>query len=164
MMVELRNTNGADMKISEEGKALIKSFEGCKLESYLCSAGVPTIAWGKTQGVEMGMTCTQEQADQWFDEEIVEYEDYVNELVTAPLEQYQFDALCSWVYNLGPANLQASSLLRELNQGNYDRVPAEIKKWCKATVNGEKVVLPGLERRRTAESMLFQNNGDWHTI
>jgi len=51
------------MKISEEGKALIKKFEGCKLEAYLCSAGVPTIAFGRTKNVKLGDTCTQEQAD-----------------------------------------------------------------------------------------------------
>lgn len=145
------------MQISEEGKGIIKRFEGCKLEAYLCSAGVPTIAWGKTHGVKMGDTCTQEQADQWFDEEIVEYENYVNDLVTAPLNQSQFDALVSWVYNLGPANLKSSTMLRVLNEGKYDLVPSEMRKWVKA---GGKVNA-GLERRRLAESMLFESNPDW---
>ena len=86
--------------------------------------------------------------------------DYVNEYVSVPLNQSQFDALCSWVYNLGPANLKTSTMLRVLNEGKYELVPSEMKKWCKA---GGKV-LEGLQRRRLAESMLFEGNGDWHKV
>ena len=81
------------MKISEEGKSLIKKFEGCKLEAYLCAAGVPTIAWGRTKDVKMGDTCTQEEADAWLDEELEEYEAYVDKAVKVELKQNQYDAL-----------------------------------------------------------------------
>ena len=74
-------------------------------------------------------------------------------MVKCPLSQNQFDALVSWVYNLGPANLQASTLLKVLNAGDYAGVPAQIMRWNKA---GGKV-LEGLTRRRQAEADLFGN-------
>lgn len=143
--------------ISQEGKALIKMFEGCRTEAYLCSAGVPTIAWGRTKGVTMGDTCTQEQADDWLDEELEEYECYVNEAVTVDLTQNQFDALVSWTYNLGPNNLKASTMLKVLNNEQYDEVPAQIKRWNKASGK----VLEGLVRRRDAEALMFEGK-DWY--
>ena len=147
------------MKISEEAKSLIKKFEGCKLEAYLCAAGVPTIAWGRTKDVKMGDTCTQEQADAWLDEELEEYEAYVDKAVKVKLEQNQYDALVSWTYNLGPANLNASTMLKLLNAGDYHTVPNQMKRWNKA--GGE--VKQGLVRRREAESTLWQGE-DWSNI
>ena len=145
--------------ISAEGIALIKKFEGCKLEAYLDSVDVPTIAWGTTKLVSIGDTCTQEQADDWLEEELVEYEGYINDMVKVPLDQSQFDALVAWVYNLGPTNLSKSSLLRELNNENYQAVPNEIKRWNKA---GGKV-LGGLVRRREAEALLFVGQ-EWYEV
>ena len=81
------------MGISKEGLNLIKKFEGCKLEAYRCAADVPTIAWGRTKDVMMGDTCTQEQADAWLEEEIVEYEDHVHKAVEMPLSQHQFETM-----------------------------------------------------------------------
>ena len=120
------------MNISAEGIALIKKFEGCELEAYKCSAGVWTIGYGHTKDVVEGMTITQEQAEEMLVEELHEYEKYVNENVTVALSQNQFDALVSWVYNLGPANLKASTMLKVLNSGKYEDVPAQIKRWNKA--------------------------------
>ena len=139
------------MNISAEGKSLIRSFEGCRLSAYLDSAGVPTIGWGRTKGVKMGDTCTQQQADAWFDEELPEYEGYINDMVTVPLEQHQFDALVSWVYNLGPANFGQSTLLKRLNAGDFIGTAAEFRKWNRAG----GVELPGLTRRRMAERAMF---------
>ena len=144
------------MNISQEGIALIKRFEGCELEAYLDSVGIPTIAYGRIKNVRMGDTCTQEQAESWLEEELPEYEGYINDMVNVPLDQNQFDSLCSWVYNLGPNNLSESTLLRVLNDGKYDEVPAQIKRWNKA---GGKV-LEGLMRRREAEALLFEDK-EW---
>ena len=138
--------------ISEEGIALIKKFEGCELEAYQDSVGVWTIGYGHTKGVEKGMTITKEQADTMLQEELAEYEGYINDMVTSNLGQCEFDALVAWVYNLGPTNLKNSTLLKEVNAGNYQAVPQEIKRWNKA--GGE--VLKGLMRRREAEALLFQ--------
>lgn len=147
------------MKISQEGISLIKKFEGCELTAYQCSAGVWTIGYGHTKGIEEGMEITQQEAEDMLVEELHEYENYINDNVTAPLSQNQFDAMVSWVYNLGPANLKASTLLKVLNAGDYDGVPAQIKRWNKAG----GVTLDGLIRRREAESLLFQNK-EWYEV
>ena len=84
-------------------------------------------------------------------EELKEYENYVNTLVTCDLNQNQFDAMVSWVYNLGGGNLKASTLLKVLNSGDYAGVPEQMLRWNKA---GGKV-LEGLTRRRQAEADLF---------
>ena len=80
-------------------------------------------------------------------------------IMSSPLSQNQFDAMVSWVYNLGPSNLLASTLLKVLNAGDYDGVPAQIKRWNKA--GGQ--TLDGLIRRREAESLLFQNK-EWYEV
>ena len=147
------------MKISQEGISLIKKFEGCKLTAYQCSAGVWTIGYGHTKGVTEDTKITQEEAEEMLVEELHEYESYINDFVTAPLSQNQFDALVSWVYNLGPANLKSSTLLKVLNEGKYNEVPAQIKRWNKA--GGE--VLQGLIRRREAEALLFLDK-EWYEI
>ena len=147
------------METSSEGISLIQKFEGCELEAYQCSAGVWTIGYGHTKDVVEGMTITKEQAEQMLVDELHEYENYINEYVTVALSQNQFDALVSWVYNLGPANLKASTMLKVLNSGKYEDVPAQIKRWNKA---GGKV-LEGLIRRREAEACLFKGM-EWFEI
>ena len=147
------------MKISEEGLSLIKKFEGCELNAYEDAVGIPTIAYGRIKNVKMGDSCTKEQAEDWLAEEMPEYEGYINDQVKVDLEQNQFDALCSWVYNLGPTNLKSSTLLKVLNEGDYNGVPAQIKRWNKAGGS----VLDGLTRRREAEALLFQGK-EWYEI
>ena len=139
------------MKISNTGIDLIKHFEGCETEAYLCPAGVPTIGYGHIKGVQMGDVITETQAHEMLVEELDEYESYINDLVTVSLNQNQFDAMVSWVYNLGGGNLRASTLLKVLNSGDYAGVPAQMMRWNKA---GGKV-LEGLTRRRQAEADLF---------
>ena len=147
------------METSNEGISLIQKFEGCELEAYQCSAGVWTIGYGHTKDVVEGMTITKEQAEQMLVDELHEYENYINEYVTVALSQNQFDALVSWVYNLGPANLKASTMLKVLNAKEYEDVPAQMKRWNKA---GGKV-LEGLIRRREAEACLFKGT-EWFEI
>ena len=147
------------MKISKEGLALIKKFEGCKLESYKCAAGVWTIGYGSTKGIKEGMSISQEEADNLLLEDVAVFEDNVLDAVTMPLSQHQFDALVSWTFNLGGANLKASTMLKKLNAGEYEEVPAQMKRWNKA---GGKV-LQGLIRRREAEALLFEGK-EWINI
>ena len=147
------------MKISQEGLALIKKFEGCKLESYKCAAGVWTIGYGSTKGIKEGMSISQEEADNLLLEDVAVFEDNVSDAVTMPLSQHQFDALVSWTFNLGGANLKASTMLKKLNAGEYEEVPAQMKRWNKA---GGKV-LQGLIRRREAEALLFEGK-EWHEV
>jgi len=150
---------GSSMHISQEGLSLIKKYEGCELKAYLCPAGVLTIGYGHIKNVKEGDTITQEEANDMLLHEMVEYEDYINELVKVDLEQYQFDALCSWVFNLGPTNLISSTLLKVLNNKDYEGVPTQIKRWNKS--NGE--VLEGLVKRREAEALLFENKS-WENV
>ena len=151
------------MNISQEGLSLIKKFEGCKLESYKCAAGVWTIGFGSTSGVEEGMEISQERADMLLLEDVEVFEETVNNLVEVDLEQNQFDALVAWTFNLGSTNLKNSTLLKVLNDKNYEGVPEQIKRWNKATVDGERQVLEGLVRRREAESLLFTGE-DWSKV
>ena len=139
------------MKTGSKGIDLIKHFEGCELEAYKCPAGVWTIGYGHIKGVKEGMTITEHQAEEMLKSELNEYEGYINNLVTAELNQNQFDAMVSWVYNLGGGNLKASTLLKVLNAGDYAGVPAQMMRWNKA---GGKV-LEGLTRRRQAEADLL---------
>ena len=139
------------MKISENGLNLIKHFEGCELQAYKCPAGVWTIGYGHIKTAHEGKVITQEQADEMLVEEMEEYEGYINKAVKVELNQNQFDAMVSWVYNLGNGNLGASTLLKVLNMGDYAGVPAQMLRWNKA---GGKV-LEGLTRRRQAEADLF---------
>ena len=139
------------MRIGNKGIDLIKHFEGCELEAYKCPAGVWTIGYGHIKGVYEGMTIDSFQAEEMLKSELHEYEGYINNLVTVELNQNQFDAMVSWVYNLGGGNLKASTLLKVLNAGDYAGVPAQMMRWNKA---GGKV-LEGLTRRRQAEADLF---------
>jgi lysozyme len=147
------------MNISQEGISLIKKFEGCELEAYQCAAGVWTIGYGSTKDVKEGDTLTQKEADNLLLHEMQEYEGYIKELIKVPLKQNQFDALVSWVFNLGPANLKASTMLKFLNAGDYHLIPSQIKRWNKASGK----VLEGLIRRREAEALMFEDK-DWSAV
>jgi len=147
------------MKISLEGLALIKRFEGCRLKSYKCSANVLTIGYGHTGGVKETDTITQDEADKLLQEDVEQFEKYVDDNVTVELGQSQFDALVAWTFNLGVGNLRESTMLKKLNSEDYASVPSEMKRWNKA---GGKT-LDGLIRRRKAESLLFESK-EWHKV
>ena len=147
------------MKISQEGIALIKKFEGCELDAYQDAVGVWTIGYGHIKGVKEGMQITKAQAEEMLVEELSEYENHVLKAVENQLDQCMFDALVSWTYNLGPTNLNSSTMLKVLNAGEYEEVPAQIKRWNKAGGN----VLEGLVRRREAEALLFEGK-DWTNV
>ena len=147
------------MNISQEGVSLIKKFEGCEYNAYKCAAGVWTIGYGHTADVKEGDLVTQQEADKILEEDMKEFEGYIKNLVKVPLKQNQFDALVTWVFNLGPSNLEQSTMLKFLNAGDYHLIPSQIKRWNKA---GGKV-LEGLIRRREAESLLFEDK-EWHEV
>ena len=147
------------MKISLEGLALIKRFEGCRLKAYKCSAGVLTIGYGHTGGVTETDTITQDDANKLLQEDVAKFEEYVDDNVIVELNQGQFDALVAWTFNLGPGNLRESTMLKKLNEADYTSVPNEMKRWNKA---GGKT-LDGLIRRRNAEALLFQSK-EWHQV
>lgn len=149
------------MKIAPSGVALIKRFEGCRLSAYLCPAGVWTIGYGHTSAagapvVTPSLTITLQEAEDILRCDLVKYEGGVNKFVKVPLTSNQFDALVSFAFNCGLGALAKSTLLKRVNAGEFDRVPAELMKWTKA--NGRS--LPGLVARRRAECALWRGLPD----
>ncbi len=140
------------MNIGPQGIALIQSYEKCRLSAYLPTPhDVPTIGFGHTKGVSMGDACTQEEADAWFLEDIAWVEECINKAVTAFLSQPEFDALCSLCFNIGCSAFGKSTLVKLLNQADFDGASKEFLKWDKQ--HGQ--ALAGLTARRTAEQTLF---------
>lgn len=149
-------------QVSEEAVALIKNFEGLHrvqpdgtVSSYKCPAGKWTVGWGSVRGVRSGMKLTVGECEERLKKDIDDHAKAIYKHVNVPLTQGQFDALTSFVFNLGEANFKSSTLLRLLNQGRYDEVPEQIMRWNKARVNGKLTPLRGLTRRRAAEAAIF---------
>jgi lysozyme len=140
------------MEYSKAGDALTSSFEQCRLKAYPDSGGVPTIAWGHTRGVALGLTCIQEQADAWRKEDEGYTVEAVNHLVTVQLTQAEFDAIVDFDFNVGNQALKNSTLLRLLNDGNFVGAAQEFDKWDHV----KAVVVAGLLRRREAETKEFE--------
>ncbi|MEN6622868.1 MAG: lysozyme [Smithella sp.] len=137
------------MKATDNCVQLIKRFEGLYLKAYVCPAGVLTIGYGHTRGVKPGDEINELQAEIYLREDVEACEIQLNYL-TLPINQHQFDALCSFIFNLGIGNFMQSTLLKKLKAG--DKTAAdEILRWDKS---GGKV-LPGLTARRKAEYDLF---------
>jgi len=144
------------MKIGEQGLKLIKKFEGLRLEAYVCPAGIWTIGYGSTfifgRRVEPNDIITEEEAEAaLLDHLECEVYPVLTALVHSELNQNQFDALCSFIYNLGKGAFEQSTLLRKLNRKDYAGAAREFKRWVYA--GGKK--LEGLITRRAAEAALF---------
>lgn len=139
------------MRISDKGINLIKQYEGCKLFAYRDSVGVATIGYGHTKGVRMGQAITQKQADEFLREDIMEAEKVLNNM-GINFTQNQFDALCSWIFNLGTGNFIHSTMTKRISAGAGDEaITDELIRWHNA---GGKPLL-GLMRRRVAEANMF---------
>lgn len=137
------------MKTSQRGINLIKEFEGLRLTAYRCPAGVYTIGYGHTRGVKRGMKITEEEASAFLTADLRNSERAVERYNGIyHWSQNEFDALVSFTFNCGAANLRA--LLRN-GQRNRSQIAATLPMYRKA---GGKV-LRGLERRRAAEKTLF---------
>ena len=136
---------------SDKGIRAIEGYEGVRLSAYLDSVNVPTIGVGHTLGVKMGDVITKEQAEEFLRADLEDAEYAVNKYVLMPLNQNQFDALVSFVFNLGAGAFKGSTLLKRLNAGLYKEAADEFLKWNKA---GGKV-LQGLVNRRVAERAMF---------
>ena len=140
------------MNIGQNGLDLIKTFEGCCLTAYMPTPhDVPTIGYGHTKGVVMGTSITKAEADAFLLDDLEWVEHAISVNVTVPLTQNQYDALCSFVYNLGATNFRRSTLLRKINAGDYVGGGNELLRWNKQ----KGKTLRGLTRRRKAELTLF---------
>lgn len=131
--------------------SIIKGYEGLRLKAYQDSVGVWTIGYGHTKGVSGGMEINETQADTFLREDVSWAQDAVNDNVSVPLNQCQFDSLVSFTFNLGETNLKSSTLLRKLNGGDYLGAANEFQRWNKA--GGKE--LAGLTKRRNAEANQF---------
>ena len=147
------------MEASKKGLDLIKEFEGFRSETYICPTGHPTIGYGHKlkPGEEFPVGITRDKADALLREDVAGTETGVENAAKVALNQNQFDALVSFAFNVGIGNLIRSTLLRKLNMGDYDGAAEEFGRWVYGTVNGEKQRLPGLIRRREAETELFKS-------
>ena len=137
--------------INAAGLALVRSYEGLRLEAYQDTSGIWTIGYGHTQGVKPGGSISTAQAEQFLDADLTEVERAVTRLVKVPLTDNQFSALVSFVFNEGEGAFARSTLLRKLNEGGHRLVPAYLKSWI--FDNGR--MLPGLMKRRAAEAYLW---------
>lgn len=137
--------------LSKRGENLIKSHEGIRLQPYDDGTGVQTIGYGHTgEGVKK-VKISRSEADELFQKDIANVQDAISELVEVELSQNQYDAVASLIFNIGRGNFAKSTLLKKLNQGDFQGAANEFIKWRKA---GGKV-LKGLENRRKEEQRLF---------
>lgn len=136
---------------------VIKHYEGCKLEAYLCPAKIPTIGFGNTfysdgKPVKIGDKITLKQAEDILPNIVLKFAQGVDRLVKRELLQCEFDSLVSFAYNCGLGNLEKSNLLREVNKkGSALKIETEFLKWNK----GGGKILDGLTRRRKTEALLY---------
>ena len=138
------------MKASKNCTDIIKRFEGLYLKSYLCPAGKLTIGYGHTRDVKLGDQINEFQADIFLSEDLKTVEDNLNRL-DLPVNQNQFDALCSLVFNVKLVDFMKSKLLAKIKAGDPSAAE-EFLDWTKA--GGKE--LPGLVARRKAEYDLFR--------
>lgn len=134
---------------------LIKSFEGLRLEAYQDPAGIWTIGYGHTRGVRPGQTIDEAEAERLLRQDLRTAAGAVERHVGPPLNDNEFGALVSFVFNVGEGAFASSTLLKRLNAGDRGAVPDQLRRWDKATVGGKKVQLRGLARRRAAEALLW---------
>ena len=139
------------MKISQKGIDLIKKFEGCKLYAYRDSVGVATIGYGHIKGVKMGMSITQQQAETFLKDDIKPVETFLNGM-GINYTQGQFDALTSWIFNLGQGNFKSSTMYKYIVARKSDlEITDQMVKWHNA---GGKPLI-GLKKRRCDEANMF---------
>jgi lysozyme len=150
---------GAQMGVNNltygaDGLALTEQFEGCELTAYQDVKGVWTIGVGHTGAdVVPGLTITQAQAQALLANDVSSAVACVNNVVAVPLSQQQFDALVDFVFNVGAGAFETSTLLKNLNAGDFAGTAAQFDVWDHAG----PVVVPGLLRRRQAETALFNS-------
>ena len=137
--------------LSQEGLNLITNFEGFEPEAYLDIGGVPTIGYGSTKDVKLGDRIDENGARNRLIYEVVHtYHPALNNACKVPLNQFEYDAYISLMYNIGAGAFKRSTLLKYLNKSLYDEAALQILRWNK--VNDREV--KGLTNRRKAEYQL----------
>jgi lysozyme len=140
------------MRCNETGLALIRTFEGYSATPYRCPAGVWTIGHGHTHGVTKDSPpVTEEIAERLLIQDVEVVEKDMKRLITRRLDDNQWSACVSWVFNIGAAKIRGTRTLTLLNGGHLMDFANALLLWDKAAGK----VLPGLTRRRHAERALF---------
>lgn len=146
-----KKTNGMK-RLSEKGALFIKIKEGFESVAYKKTDEVWTIGYGHTLGVTRGMTCTRQEADAWFLQDVAKCEASVNRQ-NLTLSQNQFDALVSYAFNIGVGAFERGTLLSLIKSGASE---SKITSWWTTTwISAKGTVLPGLVTRRADEAKLF---------
>lgn len=146
------------MKASESIKAFIRQCEGLRLTAYRCPSGVWTIGYGHTGAdVTPGKRIIRAEAERLMEADLARFECELGAAIGGvKLRQGQYDALLSFAYNVGMANLKASTLWRKVQADADDAsIPAEFSRWVYGTQGGRKVRLPGLIKRRAEEARRY---------
>lgn len=139
---------------------IIKFYEGFRTRAYKCPRGIPTIGYGSTRwfnrpgqpAVKLGETITEADASVLLEYTVMVFADEISRYINVPINQNQFDALVSFVYNVGTENFRKSILLKLLNAGDYEGCAKQFDRWNRSG----GIVLEGLKNRRRAEKALFQ--------
>jgi lysozyme len=141
---------------NDSGLALIKRFEGLKLDAYQDVAGIWTIGYGHIRGVQPGMHIAEEQAEQALRDDLQSAEHVVDDATgRVSTNDNQFSAMVALCFNIGAANFRASTVLREHLTGDYTAAADAFLMWDKARVGGILQEVAGLTNRRTAERELY---------
>lgn len=143
--------------------ALVKKFEGVSLEAYLCPAGIPTIGFGHTHGVQLGTRIAPDEADRYLTLDLEHTASVLRPAVKVPVSRGQFIGLLSFAFNVGAHNAAGSAVIKFLNAGKPEAAARAFLLWNKITkyetVDGEKVKRlvesKGLTNRRKAEAEAF---------
>jgi len=139
-------------KVSATCRRMIQNFEGLRLRAYRDTGGVLTIGYGHTgRDVRPGMVITRAKAEDLFCQDLKRFEGRVQNMLTRPLNQNQFDALVSLCYNIGPSALRKSALMRLVNEGKLEVAAKQFDRWTRD--NGRK--LAALVKRRAIEKEMF---------
>lgn len=145
------------MNLSAEGINLIKRFEGVRDRPYRCSAKLWTVGVGHLIGNGKSLpdswnrTFTKEEINALLIRDLNRFERGIRMYIKVPLRQCEYDALCSFAFNLGLGTLQRSTLRQKINRGDKESAAKEILRYCRA---GGKII-KGLQRRREAEYRMF---------
>jgi lysozyme len=142
-------------RVSRAAIELIKRFEGCRRHAAQLPDGRWTIGYGHTLTAREDAEVTEPDAEALLLYDLISVAHLVNENVYAPISQNQFDALCSFAFNIGSDNFRRSQVLKRLNAGAAVQAACAMELWRKADFEGERIVIDALVRRRAAEKALF---------
>lgn len=142
-------------QISRAAIELIKRFEGYRRTAAVLPDGRWTIGYGHTLTARRGAQVSEADAEALLIYDLIAVAHAINEAVFAPLSQNEFDALCSFVFNIGTQDFSRSAVLRRLNEGAHLNAACAMEMWRKADIAGERILIDALIRRRAAEKALF---------